>query len=100
MGKKNPSRRIPGPYSKRKINVKDTIQRFLIVCEGARTEPIYFKSFRVPKEVISVDIHGTGYNTISLVQRAIELRNDEDYDQVWCVFDRDIFPPQNFNAAI
>ncbi len=25
---------------------------------------------------------------------------EDDYDQAWCVFDRDIFPVKNFNAAL
>ena len=76
--------------------------RFLIVCEGARTEPYYFERF--PVSSAYVDVEGEGMNTISLVYRAIELRNErgytEDTDQVWCVFDKDNFPPENFNSAI
>lgn len=29
-----------------------------------------------------------------------ERRKDQQYDQVWCVFDRDDFPGQDFNDAI
>lgn len=86
-------------YSERKIETRELRERFLIVCEGGKTEPNYFKSFRVPKNVI--DIYGLGANTTSLVEEAIKLKNkDGGYDQVWCVFDRDSFPKQNFNAAI
>src|SRR5688572_11689147 len=88
------------PYSKRKVNVRETIPRFLIVCEGERTEPNYFLSFRVPRDVIQVEIHGTGYNTVSLVRKAIELKAKGEYDQAWCVFDRDSFSVESFNAAI
>jgi hypothetical protein len=75
----------------------------LIVCEGAKTEPNYFKNFRVPKTVI--DVKGVGENPTRLVQSAIKLKAeaveaDEEYDQVWCVFDRDDWPPQDFNSAI
>jgi hypothetical protein len=72
----------------------------LIVCEGERTEPAYFGSFRVPKDIVSISVRGLGYNTVSLVQEAIKLKSNEDYDQVWCVFDRDSFPVQNFNNAL
>lgn len=41
-----------------------------------------------------------GYNTIRLVREAIRLRKQDDYDEVWCVFDRDSFPAQDFNRAI
>ncbi|PZV26578.1 MAG: abortive phage infection protein [Snowella sp.] len=87
-------------YSSRKVNIKEVKQRFLIVCEGAKTEPNYFKNFRVPKTVI--DVKGVGENPSRLVQSAIKLKAeaDEEYDQIWCVFDRDDWPPQDFNNAI
>jgi hypothetical protein len=89
-------------YSSRKVNTKEVKQRFLIVCEGAKTEPNYFKKFRVPKSVIEIDVQGVGENPSRLVQSAIKLKAeaDEEYDQVWCVFDRDDWPPQDFNNAI
>ncbi len=82
----------------RRVNVRELRQRFLIVCEGEKTEPNYFNSFRVPGVVI--DVRGIGQNTVRLVKRAIQLMKEDDYDQVWCVFDRDIFPVKNFNAAL
>ncbi len=82
----------------RRVNVRELRQRFLIVCEGEKTEPNYFNSFRVPGVV--VDVRGIGENTVRLVERAIKLMEEDDYDQVWCVFDRDIFPVKNFNAAL
>ncbi|MBI4770740.1 MAG: RloB domain-containing protein, partial [Chloroflexi bacterium] len=47
-----------------------------------------------------IDVYGLGDNTVGLVERALELRRDEDYDQVWCVFDRNSFPAERFNAAL
>jgi hypothetical protein len=90
-------------YSSRKVNVREVKQRFLIVCEGAKTEPKYFEKFRVPKTVI--DVKGVGENPSRLVQSAIKLKEeaieaDEEYDQVWSVFDRDDWTPQDFNNAI
>lgn len=73
----------------------------LIVCEGACTEPLYFEAFRVSSADVSIE--GTGRNTDSLVQYAIDKKNaarNDPYDQVWCVFDRDSFPAVNFNRAI
>lgn len=81
------------------VNSRNPIERFLIVCEGEKTEPNYFLSFRVPREVI--DVRGIGENTISLVKAAIKIRDkNKDYDRVWCVFDRDSFPIERFNEAI
>jgi len=95
--KASPTRRFR-PYFDRPIDTRDTSERFLIVCEGEKTEPNYFWSFPVPKKVI--DVQGFGFNTTALVERALELKNQEHYDQVWCVFDRDDFPVENFNRAI
>lgn len=83
---------------KRQINQRPLRQRFLIVCEGEKTEPNYFHGFRVPKDVI--DVIGIGDNTIGIVREALNRRQYADYDQVWCVFDRDYFPVENFNNAL
>ena len=77
------------------LTAKPTI---LIVCEGENTEPSYFNQFRLSSaKVKSV---GEGYNTISLVNRAFELSQQGNFDQVWCVFDKDDFNEQDFNDAI
>ena len=77
--------------------------RILIVCEGAKTEPNYFRCFP-HAEVFDVEVVGTGHNTDSLVEEAIRLRDDAMcegrlFNEVWCVFDRDSFTPQSFNRA-
>jgi len=82
------------------------LRRFLIVCEGEKTEPNYFRKFPENPEVYDkIDIHGIGYNTISLVNEAIRLKNDalkrkEPYIEVWCVFDKDDFTMEQFQNAI
>jgi hypothetical protein len=75
----------------------------LIVCEGENTEPSYFRQFKLSTAVIKPV--GEGFNTLSLVKRAIQLSKEKSYDQVWCVFDADPKPnnpkqAQNFNEAI
>jgi RloB-like protein len=71
----------------------------LIVCEGAKTEPYYFEGFRVNADV-KVVIKGGAGNTLSVVEQAQDLSAEDDYDSVWCVFDRDSFPNGNFSNAI
>lgn len=89
---------------KRKSSVRGYPPKtFLIVCEGEKTEPNYFKAFKLSSAKVRVE--GCGRNTYSLVKKTMELRDiainsDETYDEVWCVFDRDSFPLQNFNAAV
>jgi len=70
----------------------------LIVCEGENTEPSYFNQFRLSSATIKSV--GEGYNTTSLVKRAIILANEKQYEQVWCVFDKDDFAENDFNSAI
>lgn len=84
-------------FSQRVVETRSLRKRFLIVCEGEKTEPNYFRGFRAPGR--TVDIRGIGYNTDSLVREAIRIMKQDEYDQVWCVFDRDSFPAKNFNAA-
>ncbi|ARV58041.1 hypothetical protein BZZ01_04795 [Nostocales cyanobacterium HT-58-2] len=86
-------------YHDRRVGTLNPIERFLIVCEGEKTEPCYFKKFRVPSKV-KIYTYGTGENTINVVKKAIELRANDNYDQVWCVFDRDSFPKKDFNNAL
>ena len=88
---------------------RKTIQRLpkkvLIVCEGEKTEPNYFRSFSINKELIDVEVLGAGKNTDSLVEYVIELKNKSEkrnnqYSHIWCVFDRDSFSAQQFNRAL
>jgi RloB-like protein len=87
-------------YSSRQVDTREVRQRFLIVCEGEKTEPNYFRGFRVPKDVAEIDIKGVGENPSKLVHSAKNLSEQEEYDQVWCVFDRDSWTPEDFNNAI
>lgn len=89
--------------SKRSVNTRSVRLKFLIVCEGAKTEPNYFRSFRVNKDVIDCDIQGLGSNTLNLVSCTCELMKKKEYAQVWCVFDRDKSvnsTAELFNAAL
>lgn len=81
----------------------------LIVCEGEKTEPNYFKSFSMMKNssgfVYEVFTDGGGISTLKVVEKAIELRDKagaqgKPFDAVWAVFDRDSFKPNDFDNAI
>lgn len=86
------------PVLSRAAPVLDEKPTILIVCEGENTEPSYFNQFRVTSA--TVKSVGAGYNTVSLVARAIQLSKEGNYDRIWCVFDKDNFPDANFNNAI
>lgn len=88
-------------YSRRLINQREIRQRFLIVCEGEKTEPNYFISFRMP--TVQVEVAGLGMDPLQLVDEAVARRTKAAkgrYDQVWCVFDRDSWTVDNFNGAL
>lgn len=83
--------------------------KVLIVCEGEKTEPNYFKSFELMKNnsdlVFEMDFGGGGINTMAVVDKAIELRNlanekRQPFDAVWAVFDKDDFDNADFDNAI
>lgn len=83
-------------------------KKVLIVCEGENTEPSYFKelaSFYKLTFIEKKNIRGTGYTQKRVVEEAERLAQEDDYDEIWCVFDHDPKPDnptqsQNFNAAI
>ena len=71
----------------------------LIVTEGTKTEPNYFKALQDNihekyKNRIRLEIHGEGNNTISLFDRAIQIVRNSGitYKHVWIVYDVDDFP--------
>ena len=88
----------------KKSKSRELVTYFLIVCEGEKTEPNYFKSFpkQVGKIVYDIEFDGGGISTLKVVEKAIELRDKskQKYDRVWAVFDRDGFKANSFNSAI
>ncbi len=78
--------------------------RVLIVCEGTKTEPEYFKMFRIRPPVRQIVPRGTGRNTKYLVEEAERIEKVEElngvFDEVWCVFDRDGFKPDDYDNAL
>jgi hypothetical protein len=105
----------PRNYSRlnrqKKVRTKSIDKRILIVCEATRTEPNYSSGFQKElrsksiKEKVFLDIKPAGKVSLSLVEETISLKEeDKEYDQVWCVFDRDFKAEnnnqQNFNTAI
>lgn len=88
----------------KKNKTRELITYFLIVCEGEKTEPNYFKSFpkQVGKIVYDIEFDGGGISTLKVVEKAIEIRDKskQKYDRVWAVFDRDSFKSNSFNSAV
>ncbi len=97
------------PNLKRRENSRPERVYILIVCEGERTEPLYFRSLAetLPPNSVQVTAEGIGDNTLSLVKRAFKIWHNTGlgnlgriHDQLWVVFDRDSFPADQFDNAI
>ncbi len=83
---------------------------YLIVCEGERTEPLYFNYFqqKLPKGFLdTIEIKGEGDNTVNIVRKALSLREKREkdtvlpnYDEVWAIYDKDDFPNERYHEAI
>lgn len=88
MGFDDLHRKRQGNLRKRKLEIKELEPlRFLIVCEGEKTEPNYFEALRkklndkyrknfVTLKVECVDIIGKGRNTKSLVEYTKKIRDN------------------------
>ena len=94
-------------FHKRKAKVADNLRRkkakraqyakVLIVCEGEKTEPLYFEDLVSENSLNSanVEIDGScGSSPKSVFEHAVSLweeeqRRGDPFDQVYCVFDKD-----------
>ena len=86
----------PRRYEKHKPS-KHRLDRVLVVCEGKKTEPQYFQDFREQYQLRTLTVEGVGGDPLAVVKNAISLYAQEknlgeQYDAVWCVFDRDCHP--------
>lgn len=79
----------------RKVGVRERRKKFVIVCEGTKTEPIYFRKYRTRYdnlEVIIPDSRCTDpKGLVKFCQEQIDYHplNFKDGDVIWCVFDWD-----------
>jgi hypothetical protein len=85
---------------KRREAFKEPRKSILIVCEGEKTEPIYFNALKEKLRLIMVDVEivGEGGAPITVVDHAIELREERkriarrsltktEYEIIYCVID-------------
>jgi hypothetical protein len=121
MGSADLFKKRKGNKKERKENVKKLAPyRYLIVCEGEKTEPNYFNGIKKRingqyagrikvKDKIDMEIKGLGKNTGNLVAFVdtlldevgrLESQGVVPYGHIWIVFDKDDFPDEQFNNAI
>lgn len=79
----------------RKENLRRERTLFLIVCEGEKTERLYFKEFRRRNNGIRIEVPNCSYtDPLSLLKFTQRMKSVYDIDikrgdRVWCVFDVD-----------
>jgi hypothetical protein len=92
-------------YNRRKINIRKEAKTFLIVCEGQKTERIYFNNYKERNSGLIIYTPNSSVtdpeNLVSFALSQI-TRYDIDFengDQVWCVFDADHHNNQSIEKA-
>jgi len=83
--------------------------RYYIFCEGQQTEPLYFAGFKkmiednpIYRDMVLIEIEPCQAETmrvIGMAERYVK-KNKIQKGQIWCVYDKDSFPPDNFNGVI
>jgi len=104
MPRNNPPPWAPRKDEPRRRGAFRPLRRVLILCEDEKSSKFYFDAFPINRRFFVVQAVGTGYNTDSLIRDAIRRKNaaikaGTPYSEVYCVFDRDSFPADNFNSA-
>lgn len=79
-----------------------------IFCEGEQTEPNYFERFKrlieenpVYRNMVRIEIEPCASETTYIVEMAERYvkKNRIENGHIWCVYDKDSFPAERFNAA-
>lgn len=87
---------------------RDVQRNFLIVCEGERTEPLYFEAIKRRMKSgagSKIEIVGAGTHTQELIacaRNAIQKRRIQGmppYYYVWILFDKDEFTDEDFDET-
>lgn len=79
---------------KRKKSKRSPYDMVLIVCEGKKTEPNYFRALIDDLQLNTANIvivnNSAGSSPGTIVDFALkEYRKDKEYDRIYCVFDKD-----------
>jgi hypothetical protein len=86
--------------SRRKVRVTPTKPVVIVVCDGAKTEPIYFKNFKSRDKLFHIKVVHSGKNYLDLIKKGIhESDGVEGACDVWCVSDVDADPNTPYNES-
>lgn len=81
------SSRHAGTKSRRNEGTRELFYSFLIVSEGTKTEPEYFRHFTSRRS--RVQVVGADRSTKKLLEEALRIRDLGTFDYKWLVFDKD-----------
>ena len=93
--------RSPRDLKRNNTSRKSPYDKILIVCEGKKTEKLYFESLIRKHNLSTVTVRHEGSAPISVVNGAVKLFeenknknknkkiNEDPYDKIYCVFDQD-----------
>ena len=89
--------------------MEQKLYRYYIFCEGQQTEPSYFAGFKklieenpVYKDMVLIEIEPCQAETMRVIGMAEDYvrKNKIKKGQIWCVYDKDSFPPERFNGVV
>lgn len=80
-------------------------RRYLIVAEDSKSSLEYLTRFPHDKNLVEIISEGGAGNTLSVVEKGIELRDasektDNPFVHVYCVFDKDDFSVERYENAV
>lgn len=94
---------------RRKEYLEKKEYRYYIFCEGEQTEPQYFTGFKrliednpIYKDMVLIEIEPCAAETMRVIGKAEKYvtKNKIDKGQIWCVYDKDSFPADDFNGVV
>ena len=93
------AKKIQQPSRKSRMNSARPV--VIIICDGTKTEPIYFKNFDKRDRPLDVKVVSSGKNYFDLIKKGIhEKKGVESKCTVWCVSDVDADPnTPNYEAS-
>ena len=103
-----PKKKDSGWKKKRRQEYLKIREFHFIFCEGEKTEPNYFERFKrlieedpIYRDMVRIEIEPCAAETTYIVELAERYvkKNHIEKGHVWCVYDKDSFPAEKFNAA-
>ncbi len=88
----------------REVKRLQSLRRYLIVCEDAKSSRLYLLAFPYDRALVQIESEGGCGETLSVVNRGIELRNEAikagtPFVETYCVIDRDDHPVDRYRSA-